>query len=264
MGQPIRSSRGRPTGDFVTAAALLFAAGLAAGLVNTVAGAGTLCVYPVLLLLGYSPVTSNITAAVGVLPGSISGAVGGRRDLRLSWRDSWSSLIAVCAGSITGSTCLLVLDPQIFTTLAPWLIVLASILVVGEPLIRRHIGTSQPAQTRNWLLIGLLFAGGFYGGYFGAAQGIVLIAVLSFALPWTLTRLNAVKNALGAASNGVAVLVFATLSQAVAWRPAALVAAGAVVGGLLGARLARRLPALALRVVILVLGLLAASVLLRG
>ncbi len=249
--------------DELTATAALFAAGLMAGFVNTVAGAGTLIVYPVLLFLGYPPITANVSAAVGVLPGSISGAFGGRSHLAVTWRKAFVPLVSVCAGSITGSTCLLVLDPEVFTTLAPGLIVAASLLVVVEPMIRLRLKASRPQQPRTSILAGLLFAAGFYGGYFGAAQGIVLIAVLTTALPWALTRLNAVKNVLGAVSNGVAVLLFVTLSHTVAWLPAISIAAGATIGGLLGARIAPRLPVAVFRAIIMVLGLVAAATLLR-
>jgi uncharacterized protein len=233
-------------------------AGLGAGTINTLVGSGTLITFPVLLACGYAPVTANVSNSVGLVPGSISGAVGYRREL-VGQRGRMVRLgTASVLGGLTGAVLLLVLPAAAFKTIVPVFIALALVLVLLQPrlnlLVARHI--SDP-EHRGRLLIPLaIYATGIYGGYFGAAQGIMLLAILGVTLPQSLHRTNALKNVLAGLVNGVAGLYF-ILAAHIAWAPAAILACSSILGGQLGARYGRRLPASALRAIIVAVGLTA-------
>jgi uncharacterized membrane protein YfcA len=237
-------------------AVAVLAAGLFAGTINTVVGSGSLVTFPVLLGLGYSPLVANVTNTVGLVPGSLSGALGYRQELvgqraRLLRLGSASLL-----GGITGGL-LLLARPDAFQAVVPWLVIGASLLMAAQPSVsgwlRRRQGAAPPRPSRV-LLPALIFLSGIYGGYFGAAQGIILLAVLGTLEQDRLQRLNATKNVLALLVNGVAAVLFVVVSP-VAWSAAALLAVGAVVGGQLGARVGRRIPDGLLRVVVVVFGL---------
>lgn len=231
----------------------MLAAGVAAGTINTVVGSGTLITFPVLLAVGYPPVTANVSNTIGLVPGSISGAVGYREELRgqrsLALRLGAFSL----AGGILGAVGLLVLPDDLFSAIVPAFIAVALVLVVVQPALAKRL-TARESGGRG-TGAGVAVAG-IYGGYFGAAQGILLLGILGLTLPEPLQRINALKNVLAGIVNGVAGVVFVVFAS-VAWLPVALIAAGAVVGGQLGARYGKRLPPSALRALIVVVGLVA-------
>jgi uncharacterized membrane protein YfcA len=231
-------------------------AGMAAGTINTVVGSGTLITFPVLLAFGYAPVTANVTNTVGLVPGSVSGAIGYRRELVGQRARAVQLGTMSLLGGIAGAIALLVLPGSAFKAIVPAFIALALALTVLQPriaraLARREIDLERPGHPGTAVAV---FLTGVYGGYFGAAQGIILLAILGVALSQDLHRTNALKNVLAALVNGVAGLYFAFAAH-VDWGPAAIIAGAAILGGQLGARYGRRLPPSALRVLIVVVGL---------
>ena len=236
----------------------LLGAGGVAGTVNTVVGSGSLLTFPTLLAFGYSPLVANVSNTVGLVPGSISGAFGYRRELA-GQRDRLRRLgVSSLAGGLLGAGLLLLLPSSSFERVVPYLIVLACSLVVVQPRLSAHMirrATRRPDPSQAHLLLdGCVFLTAIYGGYFGAAQGVILVALLGIFLDDHLQRLNAAKNVLAALVNGVAALLFVAFAH-VAWLPATLIAVGAIAGGQLGARIGRRLPPTILRVLIVVVGL---------
>jgi len=232
----------------IGAALAILGAGFAAGAINTIVGSGSLITFPTLLALGYPPVVANVSTTVGLVPGSISGAIGYRRELQ-GQRDRITKLgMASAAGGLTGGVLLLLLPDSVFRGVVPILILLACALVVVQPrLACRLAARPGPARPHGGpLLLTGIAATGIYGGYFGAAQGVILIALLGISLEDSLQRLNGAKN-------GVAAVLFILVAD-VAWGPAGLLAAGATAGGQLGAKVGRRIPAALLRGVIVVVG----------
>ena len=238
--------------------AAIAAAGMAAGAINTVVGSGTLITFPVLLAFGYSPVTANVSNTIGLVPGSVTGAIGYRRELEGQRTRTLRFAVASVLGGITGAVLLLVLPDDAFEAIVPVFIALALISVALQPRLDRLVAARRapPDAHGTGLPRALVYLTGVYGGYFGAAQGILLIAILGFALPDDLQRINALKNVLAGAVNGVAGLVFIAVAD-VAWGPAALIAAGSILGARLAARYGRRLSPRALRAVVVVVGIAA-------
>jgi uncharacterized protein len=210
--------------------------------------------FPVLLALGYPPVTANVSNTVGLVPGSLSGAIGYRRELRGQRRRALRLGVASVLGGVAGAVALLKLPPSAFKTIVPVFIAIALVLILLQPRLNRAIAAHRPPGGHEGLATrAAVFATGVYGGYFGAAQGIMLLGVLGLALPDDLQRVNALKNVLAMLVNLVAGVVFALVAD-VAWDVAALLAVGSAAGGQLGARYGRRLPPAALRVVIVIVG----------
>jgi uncharacterized protein len=240
----------------------IFLAGIAAGAVNTVVGSGTLITFPTLLAFGVPPVTANVSNTLGLVPGSLSGAIGYRRELagqraRLVRLGSASVL-----GGITGAFLLLVLPSAAFQAIVPVLIALGCVLVVLQPAITRRVearaaarGVERPQHGALWVWV-LVYVAGVYGGYFGAAQGVLLMAILGIGLSETMQRNNATKNVLAMLVNLVAAVVFIFRAD-MDWAVAGLIAVGSVIGGQLGATVGRRLPSWALRAFIVVVGVAA-------
>ena len=234
-------------------AVVLLAAGLAAGTINTIVGSGSLITFPTLLALGYSPLVANVTNTVGLVPGSMSGAIGYRAELAGQRRRSVRLGIAAMLGGLAGGLLLLLLPAEAFERVVPFLILLAVVLIAFQARIGRWIGTVGFHGDEPWPLVAGVFLTGIYGGYFGAAQGVILIAMLGMFLADGLQRLNALKNVLAALVNGVAAILFALVAP-VAWGSALALAAGAIIGGQVGARVGQRLPAGVLRGIIIVVG----------
>jgi uncharacterized membrane protein YfcA len=236
----------------------IFAAGIAAGTINTVVGSGTLVTFPVLLAFGYPPVVANVSNTVGLVPGSASGALGYRRELAGQRRRVLALAVASVSGGIIGAILLLSLPASAFQAIVPVFIALALVLIVAQPRLSVVLARHRPQgrQVPGPLATLGVFVGGIYGGYFGAAQGILVLAILTLSLEDELQRLNAVKVVLTGLVNLVSGLVFVFAAH-VAWGPAGLIAAGSTLGGVLGARVGRRLPPPVLRGVIVVVGVAA-------
>ena len=236
----------------------IFAAGIVAGTINTVVGSGTLFTFPVLLGFGYPPVTANVSNTVGLVPGSATGAIGYRRELVGQRARVVQLACASLVGGVIGAVLLLSLPASAFKAIVPAFIAVALVLIVLQPrlsaLLARHRrqGRDRPGPA---VMLGV-FAGGIYGGYFGAAQGIMVLAILSFGLDDELQRLNAVKVILTGLVNLVSGIVFIFAAH-VAWGAAGLIAGGSLIGGVLGARYGRRLSPGVLRAVIVVVGITA-------
>jgi len=238
-------------------AVAIVAAGMAAGTVNTVVGSGTLITFPVLLAFGYAPVTANVSNTIGLVPGSLSGAYGYRAELVGQRHRIIRYGAASLAGGILGAVALLALPASAFKTIVPVFIAIALVLVVLQPrLAARLEARREDSPAVHRVSLGAVFASSVYGGYFGAAQGILLLAILGLALSDSLHRINALKNVLAMLVNLVAGVVFIVASH-VAWAPALLIMAGAVVGGQIGSRYGRRLSPPLLRGVIVIVGVVA-------
>jgi uncharacterized membrane protein YfcA len=234
----------------------IFAAGIAAGTINTVVGSGTLITFPTLLAFGYPPVLANVSNTIGLVPGSVSGAVGYRRELRDQGGRVAFLGIGSMLGGVTGAFLLLKLPASAFEAIVPVFIAVALVLIVAQPQLVRLIGHHRRAAHRGTppaAVIGALGTG-IYGGYFGAAQGIMLLALFSLTIDDDLQRLNAVKVVVAGLVNLVAGIVFVFAAH-VDWAVAGLIAAGSILGGALGARYGRRLSPGALKVVIVIVGI---------
>ncbi|HXH82416.1 MAG TPA: sulfite exporter TauE/SafE family protein [Candidatus Tectomicrobia bacterium] len=237
-------------------------AGVGAGMVNTIVGSGTLISFPTLLLLGHSPVSANVTNTVGLVPGSLSGAIGYRRELAGQAPRMLRLGLASAAGGLAGGAVLLIAPPEAFELVVPLLLFGAVGLVAFQPRLRNLVGSRHGDQgTIGVPLLAGTFATGVYGGYFGAAQGVILLSILAVLAHDSLQRLNALKNVLVAVVNGVAAALFALIGP-VDWTAVLFLAIGATAGGQLGAHVGRRLPASVLRAAIMVVGTVTGLVLL--
>jgi uncharacterized protein len=243
------------------------AAGVVAGMINTVVGSGTLITFPVLLAVGYPPLTANVSNGLGLVPGSLFGAIGYRRELGGQGARVRRFGVASVLGAVGGAVLLLVLPPGAFSAVVPVLIVLALVLVVAQPWLARRLaarrakgeenkeeGPAEPADSW-WLWVGILGTG-IYGGYFGAAQGVLLLGLMGVVLTESLQRINAVKNVLAMLANLASGIVFVFVAH-VSWIAVVLIAVGSGVGGVLGARVGRKLSPVVLRGLIVVIGLAA-------
>lgn len=249
-------------------AVLVTLAGVAAGTINTVVGSGTLITFPTLLAFGVPPVTANVSNTVGLVPGSLSGSIGYRRELVGQGSRVLRLGSASLVGGIVGAVLLLVLPSSAFDAIVPVLILLGVLLVIFGPRIQRLVAVR--AETRGgipdhgvWWVWPAVAVAGVYGGYFGAAQGVLLMAILGIGVADSMQRHTATKNVLALLVNAVAAVVFIAVAD-VDWLVAGLIALGSVVGGQLGATVGRRLSPNLLRAVIAVVGLTALVVLLAG
>jgi len=239
--------------------AAMLSVGIAAGTINTVVGSGTLITFPVLLALGYAPLVANVTNTVGLVPGGASGVVGYRRELQGQGRRVAILGAIAAAGGCVGAELLLRLPASVFSRAVPGLILVACVLVIVQPLIRKALASRKVGVSTNGGLgmrVGA-FLTAIYGGYFGAGQGVVLMSLLGISLHDDLQRLNAAKNVLAMAANAAAGIVFCVAGP-VSWPAAAALATGSLVGGHFGAHVGRRLAPSVLRMIIVVIGVAAA------
>ena len=266
----------------------ILGAGVAAGAVNAVVGSGSLITFPTLLAFGFPPVVANVSNNVGLVSGNISGAVGYRRELAGQRGRLIRLGIIAAAGRWPARACCCRCRLASFSSSCPRLILIACVLVIIQPwmsawLAKRRLGrqsvspsaasaassarherasarTRQPRRPERDggpVLGGGVFASGAYGGYFGAAQGVLVIGLLGTFLDESMQRVNGAKNVLVAVVNGTAAIVYIIFAH-VAWLAVLLIAVGSTIGGLLGARFGRRLPPLALRIFVVVIGVISA------
>jgi len=234
---------------------LLALAGLGAGVVNGAAGGGTLISFPALLAVGYPALTVNVTSTVGIWTGYLGGAAGFREEVR-SQRDRLRDLSAtMVAGAVLGGILLLTTPSRDFRLLAPFLLLFSCLLFAVQPLLSARLkAAAGEGRSHTVLLHGGSFLAAVYGSYFGAGLGVVLLAVLATTIPEPLLSINGLRSVLALLVNTVAVLIF-VIHAHVAWSAVGLMSGCALVGGYVGSRLARRIPTVVLRVLILVLGL---------
>lgn len=242
-------------------------AGAGAGAINAVVGSGTLFTFPVLLSLGFPPVTATMSNAIGLVPGSISGTWGYRRELAGQKRRVLGLLPASLLGAVTGAWLLLHLPAETFEAVVPVLLVLALVLVVTQTRIQRALARSRERKAvkeprhggrsgRGIATFVATYLIGIYGGYFAAAQGVLLVGALGALIPETLQRINALKNLLALGVNTVAASTYAIVAyDRISWTAVGLIAAGSLVGGFVGAGVGRRLPTAVLRGLIVALGI---------
>ena len=237
---------------------IILLAGIGAGTINTVVGSGSLMMFPTLVALGYPPLLANVSNNVGLVPGSVSG-VHGYLEL-VGQRSRLRRLVpASIIGALTGATLLLVLPSSLFDKVVIVLICVALVLVVAQPTLSRRLAARRTARpgSRHDATPGLqvlVALAGVYGGYFGAAQGIILISILGIIIDDHLQRLNGLKNVLAGSVNAAAAIVF-IFTTAVDWRWSGH--RRGLHHRWLRRRFGRRLNPVALRVVIVVVGLTA-------
>jgi uncharacterized membrane protein YfcA len=237
-----------------THALLVALAGVGAGVFNGVAGGGSLISFPVLLALGYPALTANITNTIGIWPGYLASAAGYRREIGDQTRQLLRLIPVGLVGGVAGAVLLLTTPPATFDVVVPWLVLGAALLFAVQPVLRRRLdrGSAHPRRRPALLVVGV-FAASVYGGYFGAAMGVMFLAVLGLALPVSLAHTSGLRAVLSIVVNGIAAVVFLA-HGGLAWAAVGLLAAGSLVGGYAGARLALRLPVPVLRVVVVLIG----------
>lgn len=239
---------------------LFVGAGLATGAINAVAGGGSLVSFPALLAAGLHPLPANATNLVATLPGYVSAAGSSRPELGGQGARVRPLTVASAIGAAIGTTLLLVGPEDVFNALAPWLVLLACTLLALQSLLARWVSRSHHHPPPRRLVLGVGLAS-VYGGYFGAGLGIILLAALGLTLDEDLRLLNAVKQVLSLSVAVVSALGVALFGP-VDWVAAAIVGAGALVGGRVGVGLARRLPEPVLRGAVIALGVTVAVALL--
>jgi len=231
-------------------------AAMAAGAVNALAGGGTLITFPMLTFLGIPAVAANVTNTVALCPGYFGGTLAQWNDLRGQKRRLWIIVPASIAGGVIGGFLLLQTGERLFRELVPYLILLASgLLAIQDPVrawLTRRMGEGHGAglEKLSWLPVGLASV---YGGYFGAGLSVIVLSALGITLEDTLTRLNALKQAVAFSVN-VAAAIFFLFSGQVVWSAALVMAAGALIGGTLGGRLAGRIKPSTLRWTVVTIG----------
>ncbi|MPQ97568.1 TSUP family transporter [Modestobacter sp. I12A-02628] len=251
----------------MSAADLLIAAGVAlvAGVVNSIAGGGSLILFPTLVALGLPTVAANVTNSIAQWPGYLGGVFGFRQDYVGQRRRLVSLSVVAALGGVTGSVLLLTTPTSAFDTVVPVLVLLASLLIGVQPLITRRLrrgDTGADPTDRVWLYVAVYLAT-VYGGYFGGALGVILTGVLALGLG-RLKLANAIKSMLSLVTASTTVVVFGVFGP-VEWAYVAVCAPAALAGGYLGARIAGRIPATPLRVLIVVFGVsVAVYLFLRG
>ena len=241
---------------------LVALAGMAAGGVNAIAGGGTLISFPALTAIGMPAIAANVTNTVALWPGMVGGIAAQRRDFAGQRARLWLTVPIGAVGGVLGGILLLYTGERAFRVVVPYLILIAAALLAGQDRLRawlvshpsHHERAASPARLAVPVGIGAI-----YGGYFGAGLGVVLLAVLGLVLDDTLTRLNALKQAIALAANLAAAIFFIGSGQ-VDWLIAATMAAGAIVGGLVGGKVAGRVEPATLRTVVVTLAVAVAVV----
>ena len=234
-------------------------AALAAGAVNALAGGGTLLTFPMLTFLGVPAVAANVTSTVALCPGYFGGTIAQWKDLRGQADRLWLTVPAGIIGGVLGGFLLLQTGERLFRELIPYLILLASALLAVQGPVRawltRRLGEGHfttGIEKLTWLPVGLASV---YGGYFGAGLSVIVLAALGLTLDDSLTRLNALKQAVAFSVN-VAAAVFFLFSGQVLWTAALVMAVGALVGGMLGGRLAGYIKPSVLRWTVIIIGVI--------
>lgn len=255
---------------------LILLAGVGAGAINAVVGSGTLITFPVLVAFGVPPQIATMSNAIGLIPGNIASSFGYREEIRGQGKRLLGWIPASILGALTGAWLLLHLPASSFETVVPVLLIFALVLVVVQPLLQKwlkarkerlraagaevteDVAPGEETTGRKVAVFVAVFLTAIYGGYFAAAQGIILIGLLGMLLTDPLQRLNGIKNVLVLVVNTVAASTYVIVAfDRINWLAVLLVAMGSLVGGYVGARAGRRLNPIALRAIIVVLGLVA-------
>ncbi|GAA1476425.1 sulfite exporter TauE/SafE family protein [Nocardioides aestuarii] len=251
-------------------ALVVLAAGLGAGILSSTVGVASLLSFPTLVALGLPPVTANVSNTLGLIPGGLGGVVGYREEVREAGPIA-KVIVVVCAvGAILGAALLLGLPPGVFEAIVPYLILFTCLLVGVQPRIARWLRVRHErrhgealSERRHMSPATTVFATvtGVYGGYFGAGAGVMMVAVLGIGTDLELRIVNGLKTLSLMVGNIVAGLIFVVVADP-RWDVAALLAAGSLVGGYVGARIGRRLPDAVFRWAVVAAGIVAALLLL--
>ncbi len=238
-------------------------AAMAAGVVNALAGGGTLIAFPVVLATGVSAIAANVTTTVSLVPGYLGGTLAQFNDLKEQRQRFWYYLPAGILGGAAGGFLLLNTGEKLFREIVPYLILLACfLLAINDPVRKWLISRAGKVGVGTSLVIaGILpvFVAAIYGGYFGAGVSVIILAVLGLIFSDSLTKLNALKQSISFATNLAAAIYFIFSGQVV-WSMAALMAVCALLGGMLGGRLAGRIKPITLRVIVIVIGVVVAMI----
>ena len=238
-------------------------AAIAGGAVNAIAGGGTLITFPMLTAVGVPAVAANVTNTVALCPGYLGGTFAQLNDLRGQQRRIWLLLPMGVLGGIAGGILLLNTGEQLFRALVPYLILLAAALLAMQDLLRKWIvrranRAGSATAYRAWSALALTSTA-VYGGYFGAGMSVIVLAVLGLVLDDTLTRLNALKQAIAFSVN-IAAAVFFLFSGQVVWSAMIVMSVGALLGGALGGRLAGSIRPVVLRWIVVTIGIVVALI----
>jgi uncharacterized membrane protein YfcA len=232
-------------------------AAVAAGLINALAGGGTLITFPVLMAVGLPALSANVTNTVALCPGYLGGTLAQSKDLKDQKKRLWVVLPAGILGGLVGGILLLQTGEKLFTQLVPFLILLASTLLAIQNPVRawltRRIEQGKAARASEAWTFLPIFLAAIYGGYFGAGLSVIILAVLGLILNDNLTRLNALKQGIAFATN-IAAALFFVFSGQVNWIVALVMAAGALLGGALGGKLASKVKPATLRWIVVTIG----------
>ena len=240
----------------------LFFAAIGAGFFNALAGGGSIFTFPVLVAVGVPPVTANVTNTIALCPGYVGGVLAQKKDLANQEGRMVALLPVAALGGIVGAWLLTRTSDAAFRGLIPFLVFGACLLLALQDKLRVML---QRRGARLGLAAAVLpvFLAAIYGGFFGVALSVMFLAMLGLAIDDTLTRLNALKQAMSLACNVVAALYFA-LGATVVWSAAGVMAVGALLGGWAGGRLAGRIQAGTLRLIVITVGLVVAAMFALG
>lgn len=237
-------------------------AALAAGGINALAGGGTLITFPILTFLGVPAVSANVTNTVALCPGYFGGTLAQAKDLKDQTKRLWLLMPASIIGGVVGGFLLLQTGEKLFTELVPYLILLACVLLAIQDPVRAWLtkrmaeGQGTKLEQMTWLPVGLA---SIYGGYFGAGLSVIVLSALGLTLEDSLTRLNALKQAVAFAVN-VAAAIYFLFSGQVLWTAALVMAVGALIGGWLGGKLAGKIKPSTLRWTVVTIGVIVAII----
>lgn len=242
---------------------LIGLAAVAGGMVNALAGGGSLITFPMLTAVGVPAVAANVTNTVALAPGYLGATIAQVNDLRGQTRRLWFLAPASIVGGVIGGILLLNTGERVFRALVPFLILLAAILLAIQGPVRAWVNrrsgkTEQPAGHETWSALPVGIAA-IYGGYFGAGLSVIVLAVLGLVLDDSLTRLNALKQSISFCTNTAAAIFFLFSGQVV-WSAALVMAVGALIGGAAGGRLAGRIKPNTLRWTVVTIGVLVALI----
>lgn len=247
--------------NYILICLLLCLSSFAAGIVNAMAGGGTLLTFPALLML-VSPVVANATSTVALVPGTLASAWGYRKQLPACGRWPWLLIVPSLIGGVVGALLLTRTHERYFSAVAPWLILGATLLLLVQPLVQRLVRAAPADVEISPTRLGLIIAGQFlvavYGGYFGAAAGIIMLALFAFLGLPGMHQMNALKTFLGFLLNGVSIFIFVAEGK-VDLLLAGIMAVSAIFGGWWGARLALRMNQEFVRWIVVAIGLAVAA-----
>ena len=231
--------------------------GFGAGLVNAIAGGGTLISFPILVGVGIPVISANVTSTVSLSPGYLSAAFAQFKDLKDQKRRLYLFLPLAAVGGVLGGILLLMSGERLFATLVPYLILVASLLLAIQEPLKKWLGKKQKDLSKSRKFSPVLFlsilSAAIYGGYFGAGLSVIVLAVLALSVNDSLTRLNALKQAIGFAVN-ICTAIFFIFSGKVVWFAVLIMAIGSILGGWVGGKLAGKIKPVTLRYVVVFVG----------